>query len=80
MVIGLSSDKATKLILWFEELTKEDVPLVGGKNANLGEMIKASQAADVVGVEFSTNMPLKLDFELPSGRMTYYLAPRMEAE
>ena len=41
MVIGLSSDKATKLILWFEELTKEDVPLVGGKNANLGEMIKA---------------------------------------
>lgn len=46
----------------------------------LGEMIKASQAADVVGVEFSTNMPLKLDFELPSGRITYYLAPRMEAE
>jgi len=41
VVIGLSSDKATKLILWFEELTKEDVPLVGGKNANLGEMIKA---------------------------------------
>lgn len=41
MVIGLSFDKATKLILWFEELTKEDVPLVGGKNANLGEMIKA---------------------------------------
>jgi len=37
----LSFDKATKLILWFEELTKEDVPLVGGKNANLGEMIKA---------------------------------------
>ncbi|OYT32183.1 MAG: phosphoenolpyruvate synthase [Thermofilum sp. ex4484_79] len=37
----MSFDKATKLILWFEELTKEDVPLVGGKNANLGEMIKA---------------------------------------
>lgn len=41
MVINLASDKATKLILWFEELTKDDVPLVGGKNANLGEMIKA---------------------------------------
>ncbi len=41
MVISLASDKATKLILWFEELTKDDVPLVGGKNANLGEMIKA---------------------------------------
>jgi len=30
-----------KLILWFEDLTKEDVPLVGGKNANLGEMLRA---------------------------------------
>jgi len=30
-----------KLILWFEELNKEDIPLVGGKNANLGEMLKA---------------------------------------
>ncbi|HDI31181.1 MAG TPA: phosphoenolpyruvate synthase [Thermofilum sp.] len=37
----MSSDKATKIILWFEELTKEDVPLVGGKNANLGEMLRA---------------------------------------
>ncbi|MEM1689949.1 MAG: PEP/pyruvate-binding domain-containing protein, partial [Thermofilaceae archaeon] len=34
-------DKATEVILWFEELTKDDVPLVGGKNANLGEMIRA---------------------------------------
>ncbi|MEM3936497.1 MAG: phosphoenolpyruvate synthase [Thermofilaceae archaeon] len=34
-------DKATEIILWFEELTKDDVPLVGGKNANLGEMIRA---------------------------------------
>ncbi len=34
-------DKQTALILWFEELRKEDVPLVGGKNANLGEMINA---------------------------------------
>jgi len=30
-----------KLILWFEDLTKEDIPLVGGKNANLGEMLRA---------------------------------------
>ncbi|MGB9709631.1 phosphoenolpyruvate synthase [Infirmifilum uzonense] len=35
------SGKNTRLILWFEELTKEDVPIVGGKNANLGEMIRA---------------------------------------
>lgn len=25
-------------ILWFDEITKEDIPLVGGKNANLGEL------------------------------------------
>ena len=37
----MSGDKATRIILWFEELTKEDVPIVGGKNANLGEMIRA---------------------------------------
>jgi len=30
-----------KFIKWFEELRKEDVPLVGGKGANLGEMTSA---------------------------------------
>ena len=32
--------KDTK-VLWFEEVGKEDIPLVGGKGANLGEMTKA---------------------------------------
>ena len=27
-----------RYILWFDEISKEDVPLVGGKNASLGEM------------------------------------------
>ncbi|RLI25011.1 phosphoenolpyruvate synthase [Candidatus Bathyarchaeota archaeon] len=40
-MIHVSKDKATALILWFEELRKDDVPLVGGKCANLGEMINA---------------------------------------
>ncbi|MDO8663816.1 MAG: phosphoenolpyruvate synthase [Candidatus Wildermuthbacteria bacterium] len=30
--------KAGKYILWFREISKEDVALVGGKNASLGEM------------------------------------------
>ncbi len=30
-----------KLIAWFNEISKEDVPLVGGKGANLGEMARA---------------------------------------
>ncbi|MCD6235400.1 MAG: phosphoenolpyruvate synthase, partial [Thaumarchaeota archaeon] len=37
----MAQDKSEKLILWFEELGKEDVALVGGKCANLGEMINA---------------------------------------
>ena len=30
-----------ELVIWFENLKKTDIPSVGGKNANLGEMIKA---------------------------------------
>ena len=34
-------DKQSAHILWFDQLTIEDVPLVGGKNASLGEMYQA---------------------------------------
>lgn len=30
-----------KFVVWFDEVDKEDIPLVGGKGANLGEMTKA---------------------------------------
>jgi pyruvate,water dikinase len=30
-----------KAVVWFEEVTKKDIPLVGGKGANLGEMTNA---------------------------------------
>lgn len=33
-------NKSEKFILWFDELGIEDVPLVGGKNASLGEMYR----------------------------------------
>ncbi|MFZ5428236.1 MAG: phosphoenolpyruvate synthase [Thermodesulfobacteriota bacterium] len=33
-------DKHSALILWFDQLSIEDVPLVGGKNASLGEMYR----------------------------------------
>ncbi len=29
-------------IIWFKDISKEDVPIVGGKGANLGEMTKAN--------------------------------------
>lgn len=33
-------DRANALILWFDQLSIDDVPLVGGKNASLGEMYR----------------------------------------
>jgi pyruvate,water dikinase len=33
-------DKSNQFILWFDQLGIEDVPLVGGKNASLGEMYR----------------------------------------
>ncbi len=34
-------DKETKYILWYDEMEGADFPVVGKKNSNLGEMIKA---------------------------------------
>lgn len=33
--------KEKRFVVWLDEVTKDDVVLVGGKNANLGEMIRA---------------------------------------
>jgi len=33
-------NKKKELVLWFKDLTIDDVPLVGGKNASLGEMYR----------------------------------------
>ncbi|MGD0229433.1 MAG: PEP/pyruvate-binding domain-containing protein [Syntrophorhabdales bacterium] len=35
------TDKTKRLTIWYEEMEGNDFPLVGKKNANLGEMIKA---------------------------------------
>ncbi len=35
-------NESQKAIVWFNEVTKDDVPIVGGKGANLGEMTKAN--------------------------------------
>ncbi|UCB60040.1 MAG: phosphoenolpyruvate synthase [Candidatus Bathyarchaeota archaeon] len=36
----MGAPEEEKRVLWFDELSKEDIPIVGGKNANLGEMIQ----------------------------------------
>jgi proliferating cell nuclear antigen len=47
----------------------------------LSKMMVASDLSDIAILMFSTDMPLRLDFNLPNGgRIVYYLAPRMEAE
>jgi pyruvate,water dikinase len=34
-------NKGQKAVVWFSDVTKQDIPLVGGKGANLGEMTNA---------------------------------------
>lgn len=46
----------------------------------LEDMVKAGKASSKISIiEFSTDKPVKIDFELPlQGKLTYYLAPRIE--
>jgi len=47
----------------------------------LSKMMVASSMAEMATVMFSTDMPMRLDFNLAcGGKIVYYLAPRMEAE
>ncbi len=48
----------------------------------LTEIIKASSAtSDIATLEFSSDMPIKLDFQqVKEGKLTFYLAPRIETE
>jgi len=68
-----------------EALLELDVKEPSTANFNLSylaEIVKAgATASEVVTVEYSTNMPIKLQFEIPQqGHLLYYLAPRIEAE
>ena len=48
----------------------------------LSEIVKsASTTSDIATLEFSTDMPIRLDFQQPrEGKLVYYLAPRIEVE
>jgi len=48
----------------------------------LTEIIKAASAtSDIATLEFSSDMPIKLDFQqAKEGKLTFYLAPRIESE
>ena len=39
-------------------------------------MVNAARVSgEVVTLELNTDMPIRLNFELPQGRLVYYLAP-----
>lgn len=48
----------------------------------LAEISKAgAMASELVTLEFSTNMPVRLEYEMPQqGKLLYFLAPRIEAD
>ncbi len=48
----------------------------------LSEIIKAASAtSDIATLEFSTDMPIRLDFQqTKEGKLTFFLAPRIETE
>jgi pyruvate, water dikinase len=45
--VSLGMDGSRQFIRWFSEISNDDVPLVGGKNASLGEMFQTLCAQDV---------------------------------
>jgi len=48
----------------------------------LSEIIKtAATASEIATLEFSNDMPIRIDFQQPKeGKLTFYLAPRIEVE
>ena len=57
------ADQHQRYVRWFGNLTSEDVPLVGGKNASLGEMISSLGAKGVrIPDGFATTSQAYWDF------------------
>lgn len=71
-------EKASELLI---ELDVKE-PSKATFNLNyLAEIVKAGAAAsEIVTVEFSSNLPIRVGFDFPQGKLHYYLAPRLEAE
>jgi proliferating cell nuclear antigen len=77
--VGMELSKTDGALLELEIKEESDATF----NLNyFGEMVKAGSAtSEVATIEFSTNMPIRLEFEMSQqGKLMYYLAPRIEAE
>ena len=61
-------EKSQKYILWFREIDSNDVPLVGGKNASLGEMFSKFNEKGSYPVEYSKVGAKQFDrINIPNG-------------
>ena len=77
--VGMELSKTDGALLELD--IKEDSDATFNLNY-FGQMVKAGSAtSEVATIEFSTNMPIRLEFEMSQqGKLMYYLAPRIEAE
>jgi proliferating cell nuclear antigen len=75
--ISLQKGSDTLLDLEAKESSKATYSL-----SYLSEIIKtAASTSDIATLEFSSDMPVKLDFQqTKEGKLTFYLAPRIETE
>ena len=75
--IELEKGSDALLSLEVKESSRATYPL-----SYLSDIVKAASAtSDIVALEFSTDMPVRLDFKQPyDGSLVYYLAPRIEVE
>jgi proliferating cell nuclear antigen len=75
----IEMDKGSEVLL---ELDVKEPSKATFNLSYLSEISKAgATASELVTLEYSTNMPVKLEFEIPQqGKLLYYLAPRIEAE
>lgn len=66
-----------------DELLELKVEEESGANFTLSYLMDITNAvgvsSDVATLELTTDMPLRMDFELPQGRLVYYLAPMIGA-
>ncbi len=76
-VVELKKGSETLLDLETKESSKATFSL-----SYLSDIIKnASATSDIATLEFSSDMPVKIDFQQPKeGKLTFYLAPRIEVE
>ena len=75
--ITLQKGSETLLDLEVKEASKATFSL-----SYLSEIIKAASAtSDIATLEFSTDMPIKIDFQqIKEGKLMFFLAPRIETE